>query len=202
MKGLLVLNGEKNSDLPDVSRYDYVVVADGGYDKARNILGRIDLLVGDMDSMESTPEDGLEIVKLIPEKDFTDGEIAVITMLEKGVTDLDIYWATGGRSDHFFGNLALLGRCISSGCKARLVCDFEVIEIASEDFELHNVQGKTISLFPFSDKLHIITSQGLKYPTEDLLLTNNVAMGISNIAVADDVFIRSDAGNYFVIINK
>ena len=202
MKGLLILNGEKTCPLPSSSDYDFVVVADGGYDKAQKQLERIDLLVGDMDSIEIVPENNVEIIKLIPEKDYTDGEIAIIKMFEKGVNDLDIYWAMGGRCDHFMGNLALLGRCLENNCKARLVSELEIIEIACGDFEIHDVLGKTISLFPFSDKLHILTSQGLKYPTEDLVLTPNVAMGISNVACEDDVYIKTVCGNYFVIINK
>ena len=202
MKGLLVLNGDKSYQLPSTKNYDYVVVADGGYDKAKEQLERIDLLVGDMDSVLCEPTDGVEIIKLIPEKDYTDGEIAVLKMIEKGVDDLDIYWAMGGRCDHFLGNISLLGRCLENKCKARLVSNIEVIEIACGDFEMHGVSGKTISLFPFSEKLHILTSQGLKYPTEDLVLTQNVAMGISNVAQEDDVYIHAISGNYLVIINK
>lgn len=200
MKGLLVLNGDKNTPLPNAKDYDLVVCADGAFDSARFALSRVDCVVGDFDSLSFQPQD-VQTIKLSPQKNFTDGEIALEFMLEKGVTDVEIYWGDGLRIDHFLGNLTLLTRAMNASVSAKMVTQNERIFLCRGNCQFKEVLGKTISLFPFSDFVHIISSSGLQYQTEDLTLTHASARGISNVAIDDVVKINFDKGDCLLIIN-
>ncbi|MEG2001573.1 MAG: thiamine diphosphokinase [Clostridia bacterium] len=201
MKALLVLNGDNNVALPNSERYDFVVCADGAYENARHQLKKIDYVVGDFDSLKYEPKD-VKIMKLVPEKDFTDGEIALQLILDNHATEIDIYWATGFRVDHFLGNLTLLKRAKEHNVNAKIISNLETITFENGYCELRGVLGKTVSLFPFSNDLHIISSSGLKYQTNDLTLSHNEARGISNVALDDVVKINADRGDYLVLISE
>lgn len=201
MKAMLILNGEKDFKLPKSEGYDFVVCADGAYEKASRELKRIDYVVGDFDSLGYQPKD-VEILEFEKEKDFTDGEIAMNLILEKGIKEIDIFWGMGLRVDHFLGNLALLKRAKNANAKARMISKREIIVLEEGKIAINVKIGTTISLLPFSSTLHIISSSGLKYQTDDLTLTHGEARGVSNEAIDEKIEINADFGDYLVIINK
>ncbi len=201
MRGLLILNGNKSDLLPDEKDYDLIVVADGAYEKAKEAIGNITCVVGDFDSLGYVPKD-VGIMKLEPEKDFTDGEVALMYLVEKGCDKIDIAWAMGLRTDHFLGNLALLKIAIDNSVFARIISENEDIYLIKEHFELRGVLGKTISLLPFSESVHIIDGEGLKYKVNDLTLTKSETKGVSNVATEDIVKITPIEGLLYVIVNK
>ena len=50
------------------------------------------------------------------------------------------------------------------------------------------------------EKAHIIESEGLKYPLQDLTLAAGSCRGVSNVVEADAAHIVCDAGTLFVFI--
>ncbi len=187
--------------LPNGLEYDFVVVADGGYDKAKDQLSKIHLMVGDFDSTKNLPTH-IETKGFPPEKDYTDGEIALLECSNKGCDQVDIFYGLGGRIDHFLGNLTLLKRAKALGITAKLVGASEDIYYSNDSFSISTEIGTTISLLPFSRELHIISSKGLKYPTNNLTLLNSEAKGVSNVATSNLVEIEFGGGDCLVIINK
>lgn len=201
MKGLLVLNGEKSDKLPDSSAYRYVVVADGAYEKAKDELEKITCVVGDFDSLGYIPKK-VGVIKLDPEKDYTDGEVGLMYLVERGCDEIDICWALGGRLDHELGNLTLLKIAKDNGATAKIVSENEEMYLVGGKFSLVGVLGKTISLLPFSLSAHIIDGEGFKYKVADRTLTKSETLGISNVATKDEVSLDVDEGLLYVIVNK
>lgn len=201
MKGLLVLNGEKSDKLPESSAYRYVVVTDGAYEKAKDELEKITCVVGDFDSLGYIPKN-VGVMKLDPEKDYTDGEVGLMYLVECGCNEIDICWALGGRLDHELGNLALLKIAKDNGASAKIVSENEEMYLIGGKFSLVGVSGKTISLLPFSPSAHIIDGEGFKYKVADRILTKSETLGISNVATKDEVSLDVDEGLLYVIVNK
>lgn len=201
MKGLLVLNGDKSEDISVLSCYDFTVVCDGAYEKAKSQLEKISVVVGDFDSLGYVPTD-VKTKKLVPEKDFTDGEVGLRLLAENGCTEIDIVWAMGLRTDHMLGNLALLKIADDLGVKAKITSSVEDIYLTSGEFSLSGVLGKTISLLPFGESAHIIDGEGFKYKVNDLTLTKGSTLGISNVATDSSVKVKVDSGSLYVIVNK
>ena len=70
---------------------------------------------GDFDSLSGAGKayleslDHTEIVRLNPEKDDTDTQSTLNLAIRRGAKNILILGATGGRLDHFIGNMGLLG---------------------------------------------------------------------------------------------
>lgn len=197
MKAIILLNGEpylKKIDDEDA----YVFCCDGAYLWAKGSV-RIDETLGDFDSLGFLPDPPPKEV-YPSEKNYTDGEIALFRAIERGFTEIDVYGGGGKREDHFIGNLHLLRAASVRGAKARLITNYAVIFEGEGRIDLSGNRGKTISLLPFGADVHILESEGLKYPLCDLTLTYGCARGVSNIALTDCAWVESE-GKVLVFIN-
>ena len=109
-------------------RFDKVIAVDGGLTALSRLHLKPDAIVGDFDTVS---EDVLAEYKSSreeitwgihkPEKDETDTELALNTAIGLGCTRLVLLGATGGRMDHFLGNLHLLYACLKKAWKPPLL---------------------------------------------------------------------------------
>lgn len=197
MKGIILLNGD--AYLGEIDTKDALVYCcDGAYKWAKGRV-RIDKNIGDFDSLDEVPFPPPD--EIYPsEKDFTDGEIALLKLLETGVDEIEFYGAEGGREDHFFGNLQLLYRAHKEGKKAVIVTNRSYIFAVSGVFDLGKYKGRTISVLPFGESVHIMDFRGVKYSYPQKLSLGE-CRGISNIVETGDAFIEV-GGCALVIINR
>lgn len=199
LKGILLLNGQPYSGEIDCN-CAYVMCCDGAYKWAHGKL-RIDENVGDFDSLDIIPSPPPS--EIYPsEKNFTDGEIALFKLLDKGVEEVEIYGGFGGRYDHFIGNLHLLYAAHSRGVKAKMIDEKTVAFIGSGKIDLSGNNGKTFSLLPFGGVVHIINSTGCKYAYPETIGYGE-CRGISNIAVSDTASVTvGEKDCALIIVNR
>ena len=88
--------GEFGDGLPLPGKEDMLIACDGGYAHCRERGIRMDLVVGDFDSLKEVPQHPGVIV-LKPEKDETDTGWAVMEGFQRGYREFVIYGGTGGR---------------------------------------------------------------------------------------------------------
>ena len=176
----------------------FVIVADAGYLRAKEMGIKPDLLVGDFDSLGYRPE-GVEIVTVPVEKDFSDGELGVRTAALRGVKELDIYGAAGGRPDHFLFNLHLLKIAFDLGVKAVIRGDDFDVYYTESNFFLTASVGDYLSVVPFGESVHILKATGLKYPAEGVTLTKKDTRGLSNECTEDKVFVSVSEGGALLV---
>ncbi|GAE86853.1 thiamine diphosphokinase [Acetivibrio straminisolvens] len=96
---------------------DFIVCADGGALHLQRLGIKPDVLLGDFDSIEDKhleyyKEQNVEIFKFPSEKDMTDTELAVDTVIDKGYKDIVIIGGTGTRLDHTLSNIFCLSKCL------------------------------------------------------------------------------------------
>lgn len=192
-RGIILLNGEPYTEKIDASDAT-VVCCDGALRWAQGNV-RIDRKTGDFDSLGYIPE-GADVYPV--EKNSTDGEIALETLLDAGCVQIDIYGGGGGREDHFFGNLQLLYAAYLRGAKAVMHTRYTDISCSSGKIGWSGKNGITLSLAPVGERAHIIESEGLKYPLCDLTLTAGSCRGISNVICSDQARILCDEGTLFI----
>ena len=103
------------------SRADIIIAADKGLEHL-SVLGLVpDIIVGDFDSYTGElPETDAEMHRSVPEKDDTDTMLAVRIAIERGCTDIDLYGALGGRTDHTIANIQTLRFAREHGCRMRI----------------------------------------------------------------------------------
>lgn len=197
MKAILLLNGTPYSGKIDASSAR-VYCCDGAYDWAKENV-RIDVNLGDYDSLSYLPDP--PPAQIFPtEKDYTDGELALLRALREGATEIVIYGGGGGREDHFIGNLHLLYAAVRHGARAVMVNDRAQIYAATGEFVLKGKRGKTVSVAPFGGEAHIIESSGFYYPLPERFVYG-ATLGISNV-VTEDVARFVAEGTVLVFVNE
>lgn len=196
MKGIILLNGEPYSGEINTDGA-LVYCCDGAYNWAKGRVS-IDVNLGDFDSVKELPYPPPEDV-YPSEKNYTDGEIALFKLLEKGVDEIVFYGGGGGREDHFLGNIHLLYRAFKSGISCRMINNGSIMFPASGKIELGKYRQKTISVLPLGESLHIIESAGLKYLYPDKI-SYGECRGISNVVQSESAFLRVE-GCALIIIN-
>ncbi|MGN0806727.1 MAG: thiamine diphosphokinase [Candidatus Coproplasma sp.] len=199
MKGILLLNGEPYLEKIDAEGA-FVVCCDGAYEWANGRV-KIDENVGDFDSLPYIPTP--PPTEVYPsEKNFTDGEIALRKLIARGVDEIEIYGAGGGREDHLLGNLQLLYYALKQGVKARIITENSVIFAASGKVELNGIKGRTFSVLPFGGEVHIMYGRGFKYDYPESL-SYGECRGISNIGIADSGVLEiGEDETALIIINR
>ena len=114
MKAVVISGGldiSKQRAMACLKDSDFIICADKGAEYAQMYGVTPDMIVGDMDSVDTAKLDRYEkkLISISPrEKDFTDTHLAVIKALEAGADEIAVICATGLRSDHALANIRLL----------------------------------------------------------------------------------------------
>ncbi|MBD5636755.1 MAG: thiamine diphosphokinase [Clostridia bacterium] len=197
MKAIILLNGEPYEKEIDASNA-HVYCCDGAYAWAKHKV-RIDETLGDFDSLSEIPTP--PPAEVFPsEKDYTDGEIALLRAIEAGYSEIEIYGGGGKREDHFIGNLHLLFKASERGVRATLVTNYAKIFAAEGRIELNGEKGKTVSVTPFGSDAHIIDCDGFYYQMPETFVYGSTR-GISNVVTADRASFKTE-GKVLVFVNN
>lgn len=70
------------------------------------------------------------------------------------------------------------------------------------EYNFDGNKGKTFSVFPFACDSVNVSYIGAEYSAENLILTAEEAMGISNIFISDRANVKINYGNAIIIINQ
>ncbi len=190
----VVLNGERYKGKIIA---DYIVGVDGGYDKTPYC----DIFVGDKDSVQGVISCDKQIL-LNVEKDESDMEIAVNYLLANEIKNMHFYGVLGGRIDHVLANLGIMAKCVQNGINVVAYCNDCDIYMTSDSLKLAVVENSLISLSPFTDTVHIISLEGVKWELFDCDIYKTSSRTISNVAVKKQIQLNVDFGIVMVIVNK
>lgn len=205
--GLIVTGGVIDFDfagkyLAD-HKFDKIIAVDGGLTALKRLNLKPDAIVGDFDTVEQSvlleyqnlPE-GIAWDIHKPEKDETDTELALTTAINSGCTKLVFIGATGGRLDHFLGNLHLLYDCLKKGVNATIVDTKNRITILEKGriFKAEEAWGTYISFLPLTMEVKGITLTGFKYPLKKKDISIGTSLCISNELTASVGSIEFDSG--------
>lgn len=160
---------------------EYILCADGGYDRALQLKLRPHAVIGDMDSVSAKIPPEVECIRRPARKDETDLQLAVELALERGHTDLLLLGITGGRTDHLLGNMQLLGRIAQRiGCVKAIGHDGIYHALCNGEIILTGAPDAVFSLLSLSDTSRGVFIEGGAYPLSDATLHNTVPLGVSN----------------------
>ncbi len=185
-----------------------VIAADSGYDHARRLGLRVDLLVGDLDSISpaglaEAEYEAIPIDRHPPAKDATDTELAIERALEAGATHLVLVAGGGDRLDHLLGALFALAAVAGRAERVTMWWGTTAIEVLHGDDSLHPLLGGdgVFSLLPVHGGATGVSIAGARYPLHDAELPAGVSLGVSNLAESADapVTVRLQHGTVLVI---
>ena len=204
MRGIAFIGGEGPDDkaLREITcGADVIVAADSGLGICERAGISPGWILGDMDSLddplrlEKYPPD--RVLRFPPDKDFTDTELAVNFLREKGCDEIWLSGGGGGRLDHLFAIRSLFERDNPPDRwfpgKEEIRCLKEGRTLAAE-----LPPESIVSLFPLGAGPWRAESSGLKWPLNGLEWERGSAW-ISNIAAERHIEICAVKGRLMVI---
>lgn len=176
---------------------DIIIAADGGFDILQKLSVRADILIGDFDSIKKLPDHN-NIIRHPVEKDDTDTFLAYKTAYKMGYRNFIIYGGIGGRLDHTMANLQTLVNIAKNGGRGFLIGENCIITaISNGKISFPENQSGTISVFSL-EKASEVNIEGLKYCVQDLCITPDYPIGVSNNFTEKKATISVDSGSLLI----
>jgi thiamine pyrophosphokinase len=184
---------------------DLVIAADSGLAHARASGVRVDLVVGDLDSvdpvaLDAAVADGAEVERHPEAKDATDLELALDAAIARNATRVRVLGAGGGRFDHFLANVLLLTAPRYARCEIDAHLANAYVAVVRDHIELHDRPGALCSLLPVGGAATGVLTDGLRYPLTRETLEPGSTRGVSNVFLAHDASVSLETGVLLAVI--
>jgi len=181
-----------------------VIGADSGIEHARALGRRVDLAVGDFDSVSpealaAAAEAGARVIRYPVDKDATDLELALDVAAARGVDRITVVGGHGGRLDHYLANALLLG-------SARFA-DIEIdgwfgdahVIVIRRHARLVGHAGSLVTLLATNGPARGVTTTGLRFPLHQAVLLPGSTLGVSNELVGAEAEVSVGGGTVLSI---
>lgn len=187
-----------------------VLAADSGARLAAAAGRAVDVLVGDLDSIERATldavfDEGTEIEAHPPGKDATDLELALAAALRRGADEITVIGGGGGRLDHLLGNAAVIASPALRETPVRWVMERETayaVHGGRGPLTLPAPAGAVFSVIPVGGTAAGVTITGAKWNLHGEALEAGSSLGISNEALGPETTVEAGAGVLLVIVSE
>jgi thiamine pyrophosphokinase len=182
-------------DLPETDLF--VVGADSGADHARELGLELDVIVGDLDSIDPTTLDQhptAQVITYPADKDATDLELALDMIADRDDIDrLLVLGGTGGRLDHFLATALILAAPRFDTLDIEWLAHPGRVTVIHRHASLHGSVGSKVSLLPVGGDARGVRTVGLTWQLERETLPFGTSRGVSNefAAAMADVSLES-----------
>ena len=181
-----------------------IICCDGGARHFQNSAIKPDVIIGDMDSIDTDQlaeysDEKIKIIKHPPEKDSSDTELALDYALNLRAERIFIWCALGGRIDHTLANVFLLIMAQKKKIETVLIDDYCEVFLLNRKNIFVNEKGKTVSFFALTSEVKGITLSGFFYPLKNGTLKMGESRGISNVISGARASIKIEKGKLLVV---
>jgi thiamine pyrophosphokinase len=185
----------------------FVIAADSGLAVANALGVHVDLLVGDLDSVETSAVEiaeasGTTVARHPAEKDATDLELALDAAVERGARGVVMVDGGGDRLDHLLANLLLLASARYAGVDVTAFAGTAHVGVArggAPPLPIAGEPGSLVTLLPAGGPARGIVTNGLRYPLRDEELAPGTSRGVSNELVEPVATIELASGVLLVV---
>jgi thiamine pyrophosphokinase len=188
--------------LREIRACDLLFCGDAGV-RAAGALGLTpDLIVGDFDSYAGALPEGVPVLRLPVEKDYTDSFVCMQQALERGCDFLLLTGVLGGRLDHSMANIQSLRWLREQGARGVLADGRNtVFLLQEEEVEIPRRAGWKLSVFAMGGDC-VVSLSGVKYPLSRYTLTGSFPLGVSNEFLDGPAGIAVHSGTLLVILAR
>ncbi len=165
----------------------FVIAADSGLDHARAHDIKVDLVVGDLDSVSDAAiaaaiADGVSIETYPRDKDATDLAIALDAAQQSGAHEVVLISGDGGRLDHLVTGLLLLASADLAGITIDAWIGEARVQVVhgGGDAHVEGRPGELVTLVPVGGPAHGVRTEGLRFPLHGETLDSGTTRGVSN----------------------
>ncbi len=208
MKCLLVAGGTVSRkqllEMYEQMQHPFTVGVDHGTIVLTEAGIKVDMAIGDFDSVTDSEKDTLKNVEVVeelnPVKDDTDTEHAVRYIAEKNFDEVVLMGCTGTRLDHTMDSIFILKILSEKDINAYILDTNNKIYIRKGmiTFNKESLFGKYISILPYSADTLVSEIRGFKYNADNLQLIRESGRGISNELPGESGYIKTD--DYIIIM--
>jgi thiamine pyrophosphokinase len=185
-----------------------VIAADSGAEQAVTLGLDVDVVVGDMDSVDTDllamlESKGVRIERLPADKNETDAELALRLAVDHEATAIVVVGGGAGRLDHQLGLFAALFSDALRGVRveARLGASRAYPLRGGETVAVACTTGSIVGLLPFGGDAHGITTRFLQWPLHAETLVVDATRGVSNRATADRFEVSLEVGRLLITLD-
>ena len=144
--------------------------------------------------------EGIEVLKVPAEKDFTDTQMAVKEALERGADELVIIGGLGGRLDHTLSNVSILSELWKIRVHTVMTDGFNRVRYLNSSSTLvPRSHFKYVSVIALSEKLKGVSIEGCKYPLDNATLLKANQYAVSNEILGNCALISLKKGECLII---
>ena len=180
----------------------FVVAADGGIEHASTLGVMPHLWGGDFDSSEITNPRFAQVPRQVAnrDKDFTDAELALHHVKDRGATRVTIWGAFGGRFDHTLALVLLAVREAQGGLHVELHSGDEsgVPLLPGRPLTLSGVPDQLLSILAL-DEVTGLEVSGVRWPLQDARVPPGSGWTVSNEVKGSQVHLRTSGGRALVL---
>ncbi len=177
----------------------YIIAVDGGTRHAFRIGVVPHIIIGDLDSL--SPDDlaraeaaHVALLRFSAQKDETDLELALQHARERGITNIFLLGASGGRFDHALANLFLLSHSAFSNLNIRIITGNQITFLIRDTAHIAGNPGDFVSILPIGGDAVGVSNEGLEWPLHDATLPCGSPRGISNVLSGERAVIHIRRG--------
>lgn len=184
-----------------------VVAADGGAGHAELLGVSIDLVVGDLDSIDPDllgrlEREGIEVQRFPERKDEIDLELALLEARARGATEATVLGALGARWDQTLANVMLAlspklaGLEVSYVEGSQTVCTLR----GPGSLTIDAAASSTVSLIPLEGAARGLRTRGLEYPLDGDTLPFGTPRGVSNVVAESPASLSLEEGALCIVV--
>ncbi len=197
---IVVTGGEPVDPAVAIPPAGLVIAADAGLRHALAIGLDVDVVVGDLDSVDEGALAGLDaVVERHPtDKDATDLELALAAARDRGARRVVVLGGGGGRVDHLLGNALLLGSTEWAGMDVEWRVAGSRVAVVRAEAQFTGRPGDLVSLLPVGGPA-VVTTTGLRWQLDSEVLEPGTTRGISNELTSGAAAVSVDSGTVMLI---
>lgn len=172
-----------------------VVAADSGADIALGLGLRVDVVVGDFDSV--TPEGvaaASERRRFPTDKDATDLALALAEACDRGAESISVVGGGGGRLDHLLANVAVLASEDLAPRRVDAVMGSARLWVVRRRETIRGAPGGLLTLLAHGGPAVGVRTTGLRWALAGETLAAGSSRGISNVLAAPEATVTLDSG--------
>lgn len=213
LKTIIVSGGDINKNFLEKlnlkNKFNNIIASDKGLEALDKCNIKPNYIIGDFDSLNEKVlnkyinDETVKIIKLNPEKDYTDTHMALKLAIELKSTDITIIGAIGSRLDHTLANINILKEALEKKVACRILNENNNITLINKNITIKKEEEYPyISLIPLTTNVTGVTLNGFKYPLDNATMKIGKSIGVSNEQIEDSATIKLEDGILIVIRSK
>lgn len=168
-------------------------------------------ILGDFDSISPEiiewykKQEEIPIKQYKPEKDDTDTRLGIELAMKLDSDKIFLLGATGGRLDHYMGNLQSLLILAKEEKEGWILDEQNAITVRKAGkigITKKEQFGKYVSFFSMGDEVTGLSLRGFKYPLNQYTLKNSDGLAVSNEILEDEAEIEFKTGELMIVESR